>query len=122
MPFKDRKKQLDYLRAWRVVHAEEVRRKKHAYYLPHREEFAERRDRSAPKQGSKEGRLETRLLRSSRALARWRDIPAESRSPVRCGRRRKYVGTPVERHVQAQRIYSAKRKERQSASDKEAAP
>jgi hypothetical protein len=110
MPYKDHEKQLSYLQAWRVKHAAEVRRKKHQYYLEHREEFAERRRKSRPTEGSIEGPYERSKLKSSRDLARWRDVPGAARLPVRRGRRRLYLGTRLERHAQAQRIHRAKEK------------
>jgi hypothetical protein len=120
MPFKDHAKQLAWVRAWRVANAEDVRRKKHAYYLSHRDDFAVRRKRAAPRTGPRESPIESDGLRSSRELARWRDIPGAARLPVRLGRRRKYLGTPAERHAQAQRIYAAK--QRAKASRTEPAP
>ena len=112
MPYKDRSKQLGFLRAWRITHAEDIRRKKHAYYLAHREEFAERKRNSKERPKAIEGPFESRLLRSSRNLARWRDVPGAARLPVRRGRRRIYLGTAGERHAQAQRVYIAKKRAR----------
>lgn len=113
MPYNDHAFQLRWLKAWRVKNAEEIRKKKHQYYLSHRAEFAARRKFPNVRAGSREGVFETEKLRSSRALARWRDVPGESRLPVRVGRPRRYVGTALERRGQSLRIYRAKKQARQ---------
>jgi hypothetical protein len=110
MPYKDRKKQLAYLRAWRVANAERVKRARHQYYISHQAEFASRRSRWNHADRTAEGAEERGRLRSAREFTRWRDVPGEGRNPVRVGRRKKYLGNAKKRHAQAQRIYTSKRR------------
>jgi hypothetical protein len=116
MPYKDRKKQLSYLRAWRVRNAEREKKAKHRYFLAHQPEFAARRAKWIPGDRVSEGAEERRLLLRARDYTRWRDVPGEGRNPTRSGRRRKYLGTANERHAQAQRIYLAKRKAKEKGT------
>jgi hypothetical protein len=117
MPFKDHQKQLRYLRAWRAKYAAEIRTKKHAYYLAHRVESAERRTRSRHRGGTLESGFEAEKLRSSREHYRLRDVPGEARLPVRLGRRRMYQGSASKRHAASQRVYLAKNRAKGPAGD-----